>query len=166
MVHLPSISESSLLIPTKDLLLSRSLNKNVGIQRRIGLFSASTFVVGAIVGTGIFVSPIGVLRYVGSVGGALGVWCCTGILSTLGALCYIELGTTFPESGSEFTYMRMCFGELAAFLYLWVFLVIIGPVGNAIAALTFANYVLEPFFPHCAVPQDVVRMISALVLCR
>lgn len=165
MVHIPNLSESSCLIPIERHRQGSFTNK-IGIKRNIGLFSASTFVVGAIVGTGIFVSPIGVLRYTGSVGGALAVWCGTGILSTIGALCYIELGTTFPQSGSDFTYMRMCFGELLAFLYLWVFMLIIGPVGNAIAALTFANYVLEPFFPHCVVPQDAIRLIAAIILCK
>ncbi|GFY60167.1 y+L amino acid transporter 2 [Trichonephila inaurata madagascariensis] len=61
--------------------------------------------------------------------------------------------------------MRMCFGELPAFLYLWVFIVIIGPVGNAIAALAFANYVLQPFFPTCLIPQSAVRLIAGLILC-
>lgn len=165
MVFVKELSESSLLIPVKTGLRD-SFNNNVAIKRRIGLFSASTFVVGAIVGSGIFVSPIGVLHFTGSVGGALSVWIGSGILSTIGALCYVELGTTFQQSGSDYTYMRLCFGDLWAFLYLWVFMLIIGPAGNAIAALTFANYVLEPFFPYCVVPQDGIRIIAALILCK
>lgn len=165
MGYLASLSESSLLIPVKT-DVPDSFNNNVAIKRRIGLFSASTFVVGAIVGSGIFVSPIGVLRFTGSVGGALSVWVGTGILSTVGALCYVELGTTFQQSGSDYTYMRLCFGDLFAFLYLWVYMLIIGPAGNAIAALTFANYVLEPFFPYCIIPQDAIRMIATLIICK
>ena len=165
MVFVKDLSETSLLIPVKT-GAQDSINNNVAIKRHIGLFSASTFVVGAIVGSGIFVSPIGVLHFAGSVGGSLSVWIGTGILSTIGALCYVELGTTFQQSGSDYTYMRLCFGDLWAFLYLWVFMLIIGPVGNAIAALTFANYVLEPFFPHCIVPQNAIRIIAALILCK
>ena len=38
--------------------------------------------------------------------------------------------------------------------------------GNAITALTFANYVLEPFYPECDPPTDAVRIIAALLICR
>ncbi|XP_035211132.1 large neutral amino acids transporter small subunit 2-like isoform X1 [Stegodyphus dumicola] len=163
MVLITNLSEKTHLLPPK--IAQDSLNNNICIKRRLGLLNGVTMIIGAIVGTGIFVSPKGVLKEVGSMGMALVVWSVTGILSMMGALCYIELGTTFPKSGCDFTYMQMCFGELPAFLFLWVFMLIIAPVGNAIAALTFANYVLEPFFPCSAIPQDVVRVIAALVLC-
>ncbi|XP_055940599.1 Y+L amino acid transporter 2-like isoform X2 [Argiope bruennichi] len=158
-----TLSERSFLIPpppTKD-----SCNNNVSIQRRLGLLNGVTLIVGAIVGTGIFVSPKGVLKEAGSLGMALMVWSATGIISMIGAMCYIELGTTFPMSGSDFTYMRMCFGELPAFLYLWVYMVIIGPVGNAIASLAFANYVLQSLFPTCTIPPSTIRITAALILC-
>lgn len=165
MVALTSLSETSFLIPEKSDVQDK-FNNNIRIRRHLGLFSASMFATGNIIGTGIFVSPIGVFRSTGSVGCALAVWLGTGILSTIGALCYTELGTTFPQSGSDYTYMRMCFGDLMAFLYLWVFMLIIGPAGSAIAALTFANYVLEPFFPYCAIPQNAIRIIAALIICK
>ncbi|GIX81382.1 large neutral amino acids transporter small subunit 2 [Caerostris extrusa] len=151
----------------KTLLLARdSCNNRVSIQRRLGLLNGVTLIIGAIVGTGVFVSPKGVLKETGSLGMALMVWTITGFLSMMGAICYTELGTTFPMSGCDFTYMRMCFGELPAFLYLWVYIVIIGPVGNAIAALTFANYVLQPFFATCSIPPSAIRLIAALILCK
>ncbi|XP_054711197.1 Y+L amino acid transporter 2-like [Uloborus diversus] len=163
MVAICSSSETTSLLPQK--LKRDTADKNVSFKKNLGLLNGSTLVVGAIVGTGIFVSPKGVLTEAGSMGMALVVWCATGILSIIGALCYTELGTTFPKSGSDFTYLRMSFGELPAFLYLWVFMLIIAPVGNAIAALAFANYVLEPFFPYCSIPQGAIRLIAASILC-
>ncbi|GFY53722.1 large neutral amino acids transporter small subunit 2 [Trichonephila inaurata madagascariensis] len=164
MVSESILSEKSFLLPPP--LTRDSCNNTISIKRRLGLLNGVTLIVGAIVGTGIFVSPKGVLKETGSVGMALMVWSLTGLFSMMGAMCYIELGTTFPMSGCDFTYMRMCFGELPAFLYLWVFIVIIGPVGNAIAALAFANYVLQPFFPTCLIPQSAVRLIAGLILCK
>ncbi|GBN81047.1 Putative L-type amino acid transporter 1-like protein MLAS [Araneus ventricosus] len=162
-LSISTLSEKSFLIPPPS---KASCNNNVSIQRRLGLLNGVTLIVGAIVGTGVFVSPKGVLKEAGSLGMALVVWSMTGIFSMMGAMCYIELGTTFPLSGCDFTYMRMCFGELPAFLYLWVYMVIIGPVGNAIASLTFANYVLQPIFPTCTIPPSTIRIIAALILCK
>eukprot|EP00088_Acartia_fossae_P009801 TRINITY_DN14808_c0_g1_i11.p1 TRINITY_DN14808_c0_g1~~TRINITY_DN14808_c0_g1_i11.p1 ORF type:complete len:504 (-),score=55.78 TRINITY_DN14808_c0_g1_i11:477-1988(-) len=135
------------------------------LKRNLGLFDGVSIIVGIIVGSGIFVSPKGVLLYSGSIGIALVVWVLSGLLSLIGALCYAELGTMIPQSGGDYAYILTTFGSLPAFLYLWSALIIIMPAGNAITALTFANYVLEPFYPECDPPDPAVRLLAALVIC-
>ena len=70
-----------------------------------------------------------------------------------------------PKSGGDYAYIKHAYGPLLSFLYLWSSLLVIMPAGNAIIALTFANYILEPFYPECEPPQDAVRLIAAMLIC-
>ncbi|XP_011640812.1 large neutral amino acids transporter small subunit 2 [Pogonomyrmex barbatus] len=137
----------------------------VKLKKELGLWNGVAIIVGIIVGAGIFVSPKGVLRNSGSVGQALIVWIFSGILSLIGALCYAELGTMIPKSGGDYAYISDAFGPLPAFLYLWVALFVLVPTGNAITALTFAQYILQPMWPGCEPPYEAVRLLAAVITC-
>ncbi|XP_054720152.1 Y+L amino acid transporter 2-like [Uloborus diversus] len=150
-------------IPTKTDESSEPTNI-VTLKKQLGLGNGIGIIVGVIVGSGIFVSPKGVLLNAGSVGLSLIIWMSTGLLSLCGALCYAELGTSIPKSGGEFAYLNEAFGPLAAFLYLWVALFIIMPTGNAIIGLTFAEYILQPFYANCEAPEHAVKLIAVAVI--
>ncbi|XP_024943330.1 Y+L amino acid transporter 2 isoform X2 [Cephus cinctus] len=140
-------------------------DNGVQLKKELGLMDGVAIIVGIIVGAGIFVSPKGVLKNSGSVGQALIVWIFSGVLSLIGALCYAELGTMIPKSGGDYAYISDAFGPLPAFLYLWVALFILVPTGNAITALTFAQYILQPAWPGCEPPYEAVRLLAAVITC-
>ncbi|XP_071524051.1 Y+L amino acid transporter 2-like [Panulirus ornatus] len=137
------------------------LEETVCLKKELGLFEGITMIVGTVIGSGIFVSPKGVIEYSGSVGMSLIVWAACGMMSTVGALCFAELGTMIPESGGMFSYLMEAFGPVTAFLYMWLTVVIRNAAGMAVVAITFANYLLEAVVSECEVPDVPRRLIAA-----
>ncbi|CAL7940110.1 unnamed protein product [Xylocopa violacea] len=137
----------------------------VQMRKQLGLLEGVAIILGIICGSGIFISPKGVITEVGSVGVSLIIWILCGLLSMVGALCYAELGTCIPRSGGDYAYIYEAFGDLPAFLYLWAANLIFVPTTNAIMGLTFAQYVLQPFFPNCSIPDNGIRLLAAVTIC-
>lgn len=80
----------------------------VKLKRNLGIFNGVAMVVGLVVGSGIFVSPVGVLRNSGSIALSLIFWAIGGITAAIGSMSYVELGTSIQDSGGDYTYIGKC----------------------------------------------------------
>ncbi|XP_071346123.1 b(0,+)-type amino acid transporter 1 [Trachinotus anak] len=145
---------------TKD----KSPVKATVLQKDVGLLSGICLIVGTMIGSGIFISPKAVLLYTGAVGPCLLVWAACGVLATLGALCYAELGTMITKSGGEYSYLMEAFGSIVAYLYSWTTVMVLKPSAFAIITLSFAEYASTPFYPGCTPPLVVTKCLSAAAI--
>ena len=66
--------------------------KGVKLERNMTVMGGISLVVGTMIGSGIFVSPTGIIGMSGSIGSALIIWVLCGFIATVASLCYIELG--------------------------------------------------------------------------
>ena len=132
-----------------------------GLARRLGLFDATMLVMGGIIGSGIFVNPAEVARYLSTPALIVGVWVLGGIVALAGALVYAELAARRPAVGGQYAYLRDAFGPLPAFLYGWALLLVIQSGGMAAVAIIFARY----FSDLVSVPlSDGAVAVSVLAL--
>ncbi|XP_063951950.1 cystine/glutamate transporter-like [Lytechinus pictus] len=140
--------------------------EKVVLRKEVSLIDCVALTAGTIVGSGIFISPKGVLQNSGqSVGISLLIWVICGVLSVMGALSYAELGTTFIKSGGDFTFLNEGFTPLLGFLRLWTSMLAVRTGAWTVLSITSAKYMLAPFFYGCMDhPIIVERLLAACVL--
>ncbi|MCP9266495.1 hypothetical protein DINM_022057 [Dirofilaria immitis] len=128
-----------------------SKDDNVGLAKSLTLFNGISIIVGCIIGSGIFVSPTGVQET-------------CGLFAAIGAYCYAELGTLIHKSGGDYAYIMESFGPFLAFIRLWVEAVVVRPCTCTVVALTFAIYMLRPFYPNCEPPSGLLALLATILL--
>jgi len=142
-----------------------SPDKPAGLARVLGLGDLIFIVLGAVIGSGIFIVPGVVMRQVGGhVNLAMSVWVLGGVLSLLGALTFGELGAMAPEAGGLYVYIRDAFGPLLAFLFGWTqfFVIASGSVATlAVAARVYLG-TLVPLTPPLgkALPIVIIAVFT------
>jgi len=110
------------------------------LRRELGLASATAAVAGECIAVGIFLTPAGMAKSLGSPLWLLAVWVFVGVMTLHGALCFGELAGRFPGTGGMYVYLREAFGRCVAFLYGWMCLLVLDPGLTAALAMGAASY--------------------------
>jgi basic amino acid/polyamine antiporter, APA family len=121
-------------------------HEETSFLRRLGLLDTSFLVIGAVVGSGIFMTPGLIAADLPSPGLLLAVWLAGGLITLCGALSFGELGAMYPQAGGQYVYIREAYGHGAAFLFGWAFFGFIMCGGLAALAVAFAEF-LGSFVP-------------------
>jgi basic amino acid/polyamine antiporter, APA family len=135
------------------------------LKRQLGLRAATALVIGEVIAVGIFLTPAGMAKSLGSPMLLLIVWMVMGLMALCGALCYGELAARFPEAGGGYVYLREAYGQKLAFLYGWKCFLVMDPGITAALAVGLSGYIgylvaLPPF----GIKSFVVGIICAIAV--
>jgi len=133
------------------------------LKRTLTAIDITAIVIGAIIGSGIFLTPGLVLRDSGSVGMSLSIWVVGGILSFMGALSYAELACMSPRSGGLYVYIRDAFGAIPAFAYGWTLFIVIA-TGTVAALGVAAGTYIDRLVPIGMTGQKIAAVVVVLAL--
>lgn len=123
--------------PLATILAEGSDNQH-GLKRSLGPWALTAMGIGAIIGTGIFVLT-GVASAT-KAGPAVTIsFVVAGIVSALAALCYAEVSSKVPISGSAYTYTYATLGEFLAWVIGWD-LVLEYALGAATVSIGWSGY--------------------------
>src|SRR6516164_8910671 len=119
------------------------------LVKGLGLTSATTLVMGSMIGSGIFIVSAEIAREVNSPGLLILAWCVTAFMTIVGALCYGELAAMMPKAGGQYVYLRESLGPLWGFLYGWTLFLVIQTGTIAAVGVAFGKF-LGVFWPAIA----------------
>jgi basic amino acid/polyamine antiporter, APA family len=138
----------------KTISLASSENEFV---KGLGLTSATTLVMGSMIGSGIFIVSAEIAREVNSPALLIGAWLVTGFLTITGALAYGELAAMMPHAGGQYVYLRESLGPLWGFLYGWTLYLVIQTGTIAAVGVAFGKF-LGVFFPSISASNWIVHI--------
>jgi len=128
------------------------------LLRRLNLLDTTFLVIGAVVGSGIFMTSGFILEYLPSPGWLLLVWLVGGLFTLGGALSCAELGAMYPRAGGQYVYIREAYGSFAGYLYGWGFFWFIMGGGIAALAVGFAEF-FGYFFPALSTQSVLLKTV-------
>lgn len=125
--------------------LKSGITESTQPKQILRVIDAVVVIVGIVVGAGIFRTPSIVAAHTGSPELFFGVWVLGGVVSLIGALCYAELSSAFPNTGGDYHFLHRAFGRRFAFLFAWARMSIIQTGSIALLAFIVGDYMSELF---------------------
>ncbi|MFN7087095.1 MAG: APC family permease [Burkholderiales bacterium] len=104
------------------------------------VLDACAMIVGIVIGAGIFKAPSIVAASVSSEQVFILLWIAGGVVSLVGALCYAELGSAYPNAGGEYFFLSRAFGGRLGFLFAWARMSVVQTGAIAAIAFVFGDY--------------------------
>jgi APA family basic amino acid/polyamine antiporter len=137
----------------------------------ISVLQGVAFIVGIVIGIGIFKSPQLVAQGVTSEAAFVLLWIAGGIATLIGALVYAELGSTYPSGGGEYHFLSRALGRPVGLLFAWARISVLQTGIIAALAFVYGDYAqqLVPLGPwgsavHAALALSILTLVNVLGL--
>ncbi len=136
------------------------MSADTGAPRQsLSVVQASTMLVGMVLGVFIFQAPTLAAMNTATPTQFLLLWLAGGVATMIGALCYAELATTYPEEGGEYSYLKRAYGEGVGFLFAWGRMTMIQTGIIAGIAFAFGKYA-QVIWPLGANGEAIYAVLS------
>jgi basic amino acid/polyamine antiporter, APA family len=145
---------------------SRSSTKvvNTGAPRAtLRLYEAIAIIVGIVIGAGIFKAPSLVAANTENAFWMFAAWALGGLISLIGALCYAELATSFPNAGGDYHFLKRAYGRTISFLFAWARFAVITTGSIALLAFVFGDYMAQ-IYSFGASSANVYAIVAVIAL--
>jgi APA family basic amino acid/polyamine antiporter len=146
-------------VGTKTEALRRTAAPEQELVKGLGLVSATTLVMGSMIGSGIFIVSAEIAREVDSPALLILAWVVTGFLTITGALAYGELAAMMPRAGGQYVFLREALGPIWGFLYGWTLFLVIQTGTIAAVGVAFGKF-LGHFFPKISADNWLIHLGS------
>jgi len=138
-------------------------NGQIHPKQTLSLFDVIMIIVGIVIGSGIFKLPGMVAGNSASELIFMLTWLAGGIMSIIGALCYAELASTYPNAGGDYFFINRAFGRGMSFLFAWARMSVIQTGSIAFLGFFLGDY-LSAIWPLGAYSSAVYAIITILLL--
>jgi basic amino acid/polyamine antiporter, APA family len=115
------------------------------LRRVIGFSGGTALIIGITIGSGIFRTPPTIAGLVPNPLVIMGLWTAFGLISICGALTVAELSSLLPRPGGVYVFLREAYGDAAAFVFGWLFILVTTPTTAAALATAFSEFLLNLF---------------------
>jgi APA family basic amino acid/polyamine antiporter len=136
-----------------------------GLYRALSRWNALAIVVGAVVGTGIYLRPASIAQRVQTPSAIVVVWLGAGLVTMAGALTYSDLAARLPRSGGEYAFLHATLGNIPAFMFGWMRLTVgVSIVGALAVAFTvfLSDFIALDDIARRVIPVLLIASLAAL----
>lgn len=128
----------------------------------LSVLDGAAVIVGMVVGIGIFGFPPLVAMHAPTPAVYIGLWLAGGLVMLVGALCYAELGSAYPDSGGEYHYLNRAWGRPVGLLFAWARGTVVQTGAIAAVAFIYGDYAqrLLPLGAHGPAVHAAIAVIA------
>ena len=132
-------------------------------RRHLGMVHATVLALGMIMTTDTLKTAPTVAQSIGT-WHFYATWVLGGLVSMIGAFCYVEMATAFPDPGGDYSFLRRAYGQGVGWLFAWSRFSIMHTGWMALMAFMFADYAGDLFgLSHLGRTLFAIATVAALM---